>query len=322
MDDKIVADLKSSYGIYCGNMTPVVGGWLNKKWKVESDRGTFLVKQYSTKRFSNNQIEQINHALKRQMLLEKRGIPCPYILPYKNDAIRAIDTEVSYMVMSFCPGKSETYDTVSLHEMISLGNTCGAMHKEFGKLPIEGVKGFPICGRQIILSLWENFHARLNDRIEDHQDEYKDAVSSQEEILSHLTADFFDNIPKGIAHEDFTPDNILFDNDSISAIIDFDRNQYSFIYHDIGRAILSFALRDSYIDINKVTAFVNGYATHLPLTLENVIAALRLVWCIEVPWWIRPGEFTSDSEKLQRFRYEILWLTKHWFDLESFISAK
>ena len=37
-------------------------------------------------------------------------------------------------------------------------------------------------------------------------------------------------------------DNILFNENGVSVILDFDRNHYSYIWMLIGRAILSFAL--------------------------------------------------------------------------------
>jgi len=106
--------------------------------------------------------------------------------------------------------------------------------------------------------------------------EYRKALFAQEPILKQLTNKFFDKLPKGIAHEDFTSDNILFETNSVSAIIDFDRNCYSYIWHDIGRAILSFALNENKIDREIVNAFLEGYIQHLPLTLLDIADALRL----------------------------------------------
>ena len=62
-----------------------------------------------------------------------------------------------------------------------------------------------------------------------------------------------------------------------------DRNHYSYIWHDIGRAILSFALRDNRIDIDK---------TYL---------------------------FSEDRGKIVRFKNEMLWLTEYWFELDSLL---
>ena len=84
----------------------------------------------------------------------------------------------------------------------------------------------------------------------------------------------------------------------------------------MGRAILSFALEDGQLNYEKIRAFVDGYALHMPLSLADVGDALRLSWCIEVPWWIQPDCFIpSLTGKAVDFREQILWLTTHWEEL-------
>ena len=85
------------------------------------------------------------------------------------------------------------------------------------------------------------------------------ALERERRILEKLPADFFDRLETGIGHEDFTPDNMLFSGNEVSAILDFDRSQYGFRLHDVGRAILSFALKDGKMDLKKAYAFLEGY---------------------------------------------------------------
>jgi homoserine kinase type II len=319
MQGSIINDLKDSYGITCNQITPVSGGWLNQKWKVSTDKGELLIKQFSNKRFDRDKLGFIETALQRQIILEKNGVPCPSIRQYEGRAIRLLDNETAYMVMDFCPGKEESSDTITIKQMRSLGNACGCMHKAFSRLPALSVKGFPIDSRRAIDMLWANFHDRMELCPTSAPMEYRKAVIAQEPILIRLTTAFFDKLPKGIAHEDFSADNILFDADGISAIIDFDRNHYSYIWHDIGRAILSFAWKDDRMDLDKIHAFMDGYSQHFVLTLPDIADALRLSWCMEVPWWIQPEFFRKNREKVVRFKNEMLWLTEHWFELDSFL---
>jgi homoserine kinase type II len=194
------------------------------------------------------------------------------------------------------------------------------MHEAFSQLPESCVEGSPIDNRQTIDSLWANFHTHMQACSSSDPAGYREAVLAQEPILKALTSGFFDRLPRGIGHEDFAADNILFDAEGVSAIVDFDRNHYSYLWHDVGRAMLSFALKDSRMDTGRVLAFLEGYSKHLPLTLPDIADALRLSWCIEVPWWIRPEFFKIDREKVARFKDEVLWLTQHWFEMDSFFS--
>ncbi len=319
MENSIIADLKDSYGITCNQITPVTGGWLNRKWKVSTEKGDLLVKQFSNKRFGRERLKSIEAALQRQIVLEKKGVPCPAIQQCQDRAIRLLDNETAYMVMDFRSGKVEGPDTVTITQMRSLGSACGCMHKAFSGLPALSVEGFPISSGQAIDALWANFHTRMQECPPGVPVEYKEAVLAQEPILKQLTGAFFEKLPKGIAHEDFSADNILFDTDGISAIVDFDRNHYSYIWHDIGRAILSFAWKDQQLDMGKIHAFLEGYSRHGALTMPDVADALRLSWCVEIPWWIQPGFFKKNREKVTRFKDEMLWLTEHWFELDSLL---
>jgi len=225
------------------------------------------------------------------------------------------------MVMEFRSGKTENPDTITIKQMHSLSSACGFMHKAFSKLPETSIKCLPVFGGYTIDLLWGNFNSRIMKCSLDTNAEYRKALFAQEPILKRLTNEFFDKLPKGIAHEDFTSDNILFETDCVSAIIDFDRNCYSYIRHDIGRAVLSFALNENKIDREKVNAFLEGYIQHLPLTLPDIADALRLSWCIETAWWIQPESFTKKQGKAGRFTEEILWLTEHWFEIDFLLNS-
>lgn len=321
MEDSIIADLKNSYGLICNQITPITGGLLNLKWKVSTEKGELLVKQYSTKRFRREQIERIESALQRQIILEKNGVPCPFLLQYEDRVIRWLDDKTAYMVMDFRSGKTENPDTITITQMHSLGSTCAVMHRAFSQFLEPSVKSLPAFGGYTMDLLWENFNSRITKCSTDDHVEYRKALLALELILKQLSADFFDKFPKGFAHEDFHPGNILFDVDCVSAVVDFDRNCYSYIWHDIGRAILSFALDGNIMNIEKVCAFLEGYSQHSALTLPNIADALRLSWCIEIPWWIQPEFFGECDEIPKRFKDEMIWLTEHWFELDSLLCS-
>ena len=321
MEDKIIADLKVSYGITFNQITPVIGGLMNQEWKVSTENGELLVKQYSNKRFSSRQLKEIEIALQRQIILEKNSVPCPFLWQCGEQVIRWLDDKTAYMVMDFHAGKTENSDTITITQMRSLGSTCAVMHRAFSQLQEPSVKNLPVFGGYTMDLLWENYNSRMMKCLPDAHIEYRKALLALEPVLKQLSTEFFDKFPKGFAHEDFQPGNILFYEDCISAVVDFDRNCYSYIWHDIGRAILSFALEGNIMNVDKVCAFLEGYSQHSPLTLPNIADALRLSWCIEVPWWIQPEFFDECDEIPKRFKDEMLWLTQHWFEIDSILFS-
>ncbi len=320
MDARVEADLRHSYGISFDECMPVTGGWLNLKWKISTARGEFLVKQFSNERFDKTKLMLIEAALERQMALHSFGVPCPAILPCGGRAIRITDGGTAYMVMEFCTGHVEKPETVTPAQMESLGDAAGKMRGAFARLPVESAAGFPLRGEETLDALWKNFETRAGECPADAPAEYRAAVLALEPILRTLTPAWFARLPKGIAHEDFSRDNMLFEGDRLSAILDFDRGLYTYVWHDLGRALMSLVFDGSKPDIGKIDAFLVGYNRHLPLSRADIADAFRLAWCVETPWWIQPQFFGQcQEEKVMRFRDEMLWLTENWFDLDAML---
>ncbi len=328
MDTILREDLAATYGISVTSAVPVTGGWLNGKWRVRTDDGRdLLVKQFSRDRFRPRQLDHIVDALRRQQMFWEHGIPCPEILTPAgtSDPVRFLDDPdgTVYMVMTYHAGHHETPETVTLPQMRSLGEVCGRIHQVGGELPVDvtAVRGYPLDGADVIRDLYENYDARLKEAVSGTSEAYRAAVPAQEAILDTRNPLWLDRLPKGLAHEDFSPDNLLFDVENVAAVLDFDRNCYSFRGHDVGRAILSFALdvKTGVLDTDKVRAFVDGYATRMPLTTNDLPDVLRVTWCIETPWWIQPGFFGNCAAKVARFRDEILWVTENFGKLDGLL---
>lgn len=317
MEQRIIDDLKDTCGLTFERIIPITGGLLNLKWKISTERGEFLVKQYSTRRFCSEQIERIEAALQRQILLKERGVPCPGLLQSGDRIIRRLDDTTAYMVMDFCEGKTENADTVTPEQMRSLGGACAVMHRAFSEIQApHSVKNLPVSGGYTAKLLRENYYARRSECPLQAPAGYLDALSAIEPVIVQIGDDYFEQCPRGFAHEDFHSGNLLFHENGISAIVDFDRNCCSYVWHDIGRALLSFALEGDRMNAEKAGAFLEGYALHSALSRSDMAAALRLTWCIEIPWWIRPDFFRECDETPRRFRDEMLWLTKHWSELD------
>ncbi|MCI8441138.1 MAG: phosphotransferase [Provencibacterium sp.] len=321
MQQAILEDLWMSYGLFCLDFSPVAGGWLHEKWRMHTAEGDFLVKSFSRRRYKRERWGDIEAALQRQAVLQKEGIPCPAVLLRNGRALRFLKDGTIYMVMSFLPGKSETPETVSREQMRSLGSACGRMHRLFSQMPVSDAYGYPVQPERVLQGLHAHLRACLQETGELPAG-YRQAVLLQQPVLEKLPAGFLERQPMGIAHEDFSGDNLLFVKGELSAILDFDRSCYSFVRHDIGRVLLSLALCGSRLDRVKAQAFREGYCEYLPLSCADMADALRLTWCLEMPWWINRGSFEEPSGKVARFREEIIWLSRHWEELTGLLQGE
>lgn len=315
---ELMEDIERAYGLTCTEFRPVSGGWLNEKWRAETELGPVLVKKFSPRRYGNaRRLAELEAALQRQALLYDQGVPCPKIFLWGGKALRPTEDGTAYMVMEFRPGQNVS-GGATLPQLESLGDACGRMKRAFSQLPFSGVKGWPVTGGQTLAVLKSHLEKIREERCPDEA--FQQAAALLEPIMRTLGPEFFCRLQTGIGHEDFTWDNLLFSESALSAIIDFDRNAYGYVLHDVGRALLCFALEGEELNMEKVDAFARGYRRHLPLTGRDLSDALKISWCVEVPWWIRPEYFSQDRGKAGRFRDEILWVTRHWFRLDGLMN--
>ena len=308
MNEVILRDLRSAFGVRIDDIAPVSGGWLNQKWRVQTDAGEILVKRYSHERYNRRKLEKIECALHRQLRVYEDGVPCPRIWQAGEKIIRRPSEEMDYMVMEFLPGISVGPDSVTLPQMESLGEACAQMHEAFRKLPVEGVEGWPPNRKNMIETLAEYVNRSAENCPTDAPQAYKDAFFMAKRWAEKADCSFVERMEASIAHEDFTPDNMLFSSDGLAAILDFDRNRYSFPLHDVGRILLSLAYHDEKMDEESVRAFRRGYGN---LKDEEIFDAFMLTALIEIPWWIQPEYFREGSRKVRRFVDEMLFLMEN-----------
>lgn len=76
-EEKILNDLikscKQQFGFNVLETKLIRRGWLNLKWKITTDSGIFLPKQYNKKRLKKYNYEELLHAFELQMRLNKKG---------------------------------------------------------------------------------------------------------------------------------------------------------------------------------------------------------------------------------------------------------
>ena len=72
MEEAIWTDLERSFCLRGDSVTPVSGGWMNRKWKLVCGGKEWLVKQFSRKRFSQKQLNWIEESMQRQIIAQKR----------------------------------------------------------------------------------------------------------------------------------------------------------------------------------------------------------------------------------------------------------
>jgi len=75
------------------------------------------------------------------------------------------------------------------------------------------------------------------------------------------------DLPKGLIHGDVFFDNVLFENNQIKAIIDFEEARNYYFISDLGMGVIGLCASGEKIELTKVREFVAGYERLRPLDL-------------------------------------------------------
>lgn len=100
------------------------------------------------------------------------------------------------------------------------------------------------------------------------------------------------DLPEGIIHGDLYYDNILFENEEINAILDFEQAGIGTFLFDLGVSVSGTCLKDGKINQEFVHEFISGYEEARPLTVEEKLL---------IPQAIKIGLFSIALWRIKRF---------------------
>lgn len=174
-----------------------------------------------------------------------RSIPSElgeYILLYKNKA---------YMLRSFMEGKVE-FD-LSEGMLNVVGEQMAALHK------------VPVPDFLSKTTIYD--HPIITDAIgKDLEPEYEKWLKDRLEMLKSRIQP---NLPKGFIHGDLFADNIIWDSRSFEGFIDLENACNYFLIYDLGMAIIGLCSKNNELDLEKVSALLDGYQFYRELEPEE-----------------------------------------------------
>ncbi len=91
-------------GLNISATAPIKRGWLNLKWKITTDKGIFLLKQYNKERYRLYNPEDLLYAFSEQIRLHGHGLPCPKLIAYQGDVLLESGNGEKFVLMEYCEG--------------------------------------------------------------------------------------------------------------------------------------------------------------------------------------------------------------------------
>lgn len=314
--DDILDSINGIFGISIKAALPIEQGYLNLKWRLETDHGSLFVKQYSKTRYPEHLVNGLEVSLTHQNNLHKQGIPTPVLFSHQGKYVLRTPSQERFVLMSLCDGHSIAPGSANEQQMYALGAVVGQMHKllntDVTPMPLH----WDIRSKEAMQKLWDKRYLQATAM---QSAETVAALEIQRAIINETDTAIFTDCERGWGHWDLFVDNILFSSDSVAAILDFDRLHFVYPEFDVSRPILSCALSDNSIQLEQVRAFVSAYREYNPLSADKLVRSIKLTWWKEAEWMTVPqkNEFTP----LIRFREENHWVGQNWDRLHDIFAG-
>lgn len=140
-----------------------------------------------------------------------RGVACPKPVTRLDGTLFGELMGKQASLVSFLHGKSRTI--IRNPHAASVGNALGQLHRA-----TEGFEG--TRGNALSLDGWQKLYTKISGRLDEIQGGLEDLVKAE---LDYAAQHFQKNtaLPRGIIHADLFPDNVFFEGDDVSGVIDF-----------------------------------------------------------------------------------------------------
>lgn len=321
-EEEILRDLtetcKQVYGLHILNAMPIKRGWLNLKWKLATDSGLFILKQYNKERFRLYDPDALEHALSQQVRLHERGIPCPKLYPKNGRFLLRSANGERFMIMSYCDGENVLPGMLNAQQMYEWGQAAGAMHQLLndGTLGNRSATAFKAPDFENRLAYWREERQKANSM--KHYDLFP-KIEAQFLAMEAVQTEEWETLEAGWAHRDLWVDNSLFLEDHLAAVLDFDRLNYDYPALDVARAVISGALHNACLNKRNAAAFMQGYQENQTVPDGFLAKSLKWLWMMESKWWIH-AEMNEETGPPLRFSEEMDWLAKNMKHLPNLLD--
>ena len=248
----------------------IIEGIENTNYKLICDGKPYILTIFE-KRVKE---EDLPFFINLKLYLNKNGFNCPKPLKSNNGKIINDLANKKAVIITFIDGNKVL--KTNLSQCFEVGKMVGELHnitKNFSEKRENSLD----------VKEWK----RLIDKSINKDPEFKEIINELYKEIDFLKNSWPNNLPSGIIHADLFKDNIFFDGEKITGVIDFYFSCYHFFIYDLCIVIndLCFKNKGTIFDQNLLRVIINGYEVkrnleHIEFNHLNVvlrIAAVRIL---------------------------------------------
>ena len=219
----------------------LTSGFANQNYKVKTKNGNFFYRICTQQDNVKNIIYEVNILLE----LKKINFPTAYLIPKTDGSFISDSKEGKVLIYEFKDGSEPELN----HQTISEIAKCLAGLNSF--------KGFKKYPRKNIIHI--DYCYKLMEQFKTAPFKYPEIYAYFKEQTAYLLKPISQSLPKGLIHGDVFPDNTLFKNGRLSALIDFEEVCVDNLLMEIGMCINGFCFINNQLDLSLMETFLFEY---------------------------------------------------------------
>lgn len=189
------------------------------------------------------------------------GIPCPTPYTTNDGSDSFVFENKTGAMVSFLTGKSKLAADTTVNDLAQLGTLIGKMQRATQDFTLTRSNDLSVEG-------WKRLTQAIGKRADEIQDGLARILADE---IAFLSDEWPQHLPRGIIHADIFPDNIFFEGEQLSGIIDF-----YFACEEITLYELAITMNAWCFDAqgqllhDKARALLNAYTAQKPLSEEEI----------------------------------------------------
>lgn len=187
--------------------------------------------------------------------LQDSGLPIPIV---RSDGVRCLDN-TWYIVTDYLDGENAERD-VTPERTRNAGRHLAMLHNSYGLCEDSKLLEVHNSRASLVENNYKNWirdtFSQSVERFRNNNLEIADKLSDIKYSIGDSIPDDFDNV---LCHNDYSPDNLLFIDDQVTGIIDFDLAYIGDRHRDIVDSANSFWMHSPNSDWNPRDKFYQGY---------------------------------------------------------------
>ncbi len=273
--------------------TGIKEGVENSNFRLETTLGRFILTIYE-KRVDP---ADLPFFLGLMLHLAEHGLPCPLPVRGRDGAMLRRLAGKPAAIVSFLEGRSVR--RIEPVHCAAVGGALAALHLAGRGFALHRANALGPAGWRRLI---EATGARADEVAPGLAAELAAELSALERAWPH-------GLAQGVIHADLFPDNVFFEGERVSGLIDFYFACEDILAYDVAICLNAWCFEsDTSFNVTKARALLQGYRAHRPLSAEEVAAlpvlargaALRFLATRLYDWLHRvPGALVKPKDPLE-----------------------